>query len=109
MEKRKDHTFPDSFILSHYAIIATLIVLLDKSKLTNTVKAHCKTGLKVIGIIHGDLSYNARTKLLLEKEFNGFFVIFPKVYFNNRALIPTVMIIENIALCIKKNVVVDVI
>ncbi|MDO5989324.1 hypothetical protein Q4Q39_18115 [Flavivirga amylovorans] len=38
MEKTETYTLPDSFILPHYAIIATLMVLLDKSELTMPLK-----------------------------------------------------------------------
>ncbi|MDO5978699.1 hypothetical protein [Flavivirga spongiicola] len=103
MEKTETYTLPDSFILPHYALIATLIVLLDKSDLTDVVKEHCKTGLKVIGIIHADESYSSGTNLLSRKEFDGFFTLFPEIYFNNRALIPARMIIENIECCVKAN------
>ncbi|MDO5978581.1 hypothetical protein [Flavivirga spongiicola] len=103
MEKTEAYTLPDSFILPHYALIATLMVLLDKSELKDTVKKHCKTGLKVIGIIHADDSYNMGTNLLSRKEFDGFFTLFPEIYFNNRALIPAHMIIENLECCVKAN------
>ncbi|WP_303316432.1 hypothetical protein Q4Q34_06395 [Flavivirga abyssicola] len=103
MEKEDRYVLPDSFILPHYALIATLMVLLDKSELNQTVKKHCKTGLRVVGIIHADKSYNTGTNLLLNKEFDGFFALFPTEFFNNRALIPAIMIIENIEQCIKNN------
>ncbi|GAA3600030.1 hypothetical protein GCM10022396_16690 [Flavivirga amylovorans] len=41
--------------------------------------------------------------MLLNKEFDAFFALFPKDFFNNRALIPPIMIIENIEECIKNN------
>ncbi|MDO5978790.1 hypothetical protein [Flavivirga spongiicola] len=107
MEKTETYTLPDSFILPHYALIATLMVLLDKTELTYAVKNHCKTGLRVIGIIHAHEGYNTGTNLLSRKEFDGFFAFFPAAYFNNRALIPAHMIIENIESCIKINDVVN--
>ena len=103
MEKTETYTLPDRFILTHYGIIAKLILLLDKSELSNAVKKHCKMGLKIIGIICADESYNTGTNLLSKKEFDAFFALFPNDYFNNRALIPAHMIIENIELCVKTN------
>ncbi len=102
--KKEDHfALPDSFILPHYALIATLMVLLDKSELNHAVKKHCKTGLRVIGIIHADAGYNTGTNLLLNKKFDAFFALFPTEFFNNRELLPAIMIIENIEQCIKNN------
>ncbi|GAA3599936.1 hypothetical protein Q4Q39_11760 [Flavivirga amylovorans] len=103
MKKGDRYALPDSFILPHYAIIAVLMVLLDKSELNHAVKKHCKTGLRVIGIIHADEGYDTGTNLLLNKEFDAFFALFPKDFFNNRSLIPAIMIIENIEQCIKNN------
>ncbi len=103
MEKTETYVFPDSFILPHYALIAMLKVLLDKTELTNAVKKHCKTGLKIVGIISANTNYNTGTHLLLKEEFNAFFKSFPAIHFNNRELIPPTMIIENIEQCIKAN------
>lgn len=108
MKETKTYILPDSFILPHYGIIATMIVLLDKSELANAVKTHCKVGLKIIEIIHADARYSAGTNLLSKKTFDEFFKSFPAIYFNNRALIPANMIIENIELCIKANKVIHV-
>ncbi len=99
----KDDTLPDSFILPHYALIATLIVLLDKSELTGAVKKHCKTGLRAVGIIHANVCYGSGTDPLYRKEFDSFFKTFPVAYFNHRALIPAITIIENIEQSIKAN------
>ncbi len=99
----KTEVLPDSFILPLYGIIATLIVLIDKSELKNNVKTHCKTGLKVMGIIYADKSYNTGTHLLYQKEYDGFFTIFPIAYFNNRELISANTIVINIELCVKTN------
>ncbi|NMH89594.1 hypothetical protein [Flavivirga algicola] len=99
----KDDTLPDSFILPHYALIATLIVLLDRSELSSKVKTHCKTGLKVVGVVHANVCYGSGTKPLSKKMFDSFFEEFPAIYFNNRALIPAITIIENIERCIKAN------
>ncbi|GAA3588003.1 hypothetical protein GCM10022396_01480 [Flavivirga amylovorans] len=49
------------------------------------------------------MSYNTGTNLLSRKGFDGFFKLFPAIYFNNRALIPANMIIDNIELCVKAN------
>ena len=44
MVKIETNKLLHDFILSHYAVIATLIVLLDRSSLTNEVKNMVKKG-----------------------------------------------------------------
>ncbi len=108
MEKTKAYTLPASFIKSHFNIIFSLLMFLNKSDLTNVVKKHCKTGLKVIGIIYDDLNYNTGTKPLSEKEFDAFFKSFPRSYFNHRELIPVNMIFKSLELSIKTNSIANV-
>ena len=108
MKKTKTNTLSHSFIRSHYVIASSLMWLLDRSSITNSVKKHCKIGLKVIGIMYANLCYNTGTHLLSKQEFDGFFKLFPTAYFNNRELISVNMIIENIAWCIKTNDIVNV-
>ncbi|GAA3598205.1 hypothetical protein Q4Q39_19680 [Flavivirga amylovorans] len=103
MTKTEAFKYPDCLILPQYSIIAVLMVLIDKSHLTHAVKKHCKTGLKVIGIIYADTNYNTGTNLLSRKEFDAFFSLCPIAYFNNRELIPANTIIENIELCVRTN------
>ena len=103
MTKSKASRVPHSFILSHFDIIASLTLLLDRSSLINEVKKHCSTAFKVIAIIYTDSAYNTGTHLLSTKEFDDFFKYFPEPYFNNRGLIPVDMIVENIKSSIKLN------
>ncbi len=103
MEKEETYTWPDSFVLPHFVIIAVLHVLLDKTELDNAVKKHCKTGLKVVGIAHTDWAYNTGLNLLYKKEYDSFFRLFPLIYFDHRELIPANMIIDNIEQSIKAN------
>ena len=103
MNNTKNPTVPYSLTRPYFVTIEMLNVLLDKSNLTNEVKAHCKLGLKVVGIIYTDLSFNSGTSLLSKKEFDGFFSIFPKPYVNNRELIPVDTIITHLELCTKAN------
>ena len=107
MENEKTPTVPYSLTRSYLATIDVLIILLEKSNLTNEVKAHCKLGLIVVGVIYTDLSFNSGTSFLSKKEFDGFFSQFPKIYVNNRELIPIDMIIDNIQLCIKASKIVN--
>lgn len=100
MSKTKIQKSPQDFLLSHYITLALLILIFDKSGFSNTIKQHCQTGLKVLGIIYADQAYNIGTDALSGKEFDAFFKLFPRTYFNNRGLIPVNMIIKNIKLCI---------
>ncbi len=77
----KTEVLPDSFILPLYGIIATLIVLIDKSELKNNVKTHCKTGLKVMGIIYAGKSYNTGTHLFIPKRVRWVFYHLPHCVF----------------------------
>lgn len=108
MTKSKPNTLSHNFILTHNLITSSLLVLLNKSDLTNDVKKHCKMGLKIIGIIYADLGYNTGTDLLSRKEFDPFYKVFPIAYFNNRELISGDMIANNIDLCITANEIVTV-
>ena len=104
MEKTETHTFPDSLIIPpHYAIIATLLVLLDRSGLTNAVINHCKMGLMVLVIICDNRDYNTGTDLLSGKEFDAFFKSFPATYFKHRDLIPANIIFKSVELSFKTN------
>ena len=103
MTKTKVSTVPQSFILPHFGIIASLKLLLDRSSLSNNVKKHCNTAFKVVGIIYTDMVYHTGTHLLSRKEFDHFFTLFPEPFFNNRGLIPVDIIIENIKKCIKTD------
>ena len=107
MTKTKTNTLSHSFIRTHHGITSSMILLLDRSNLSNAVKKHCKLGLKVIGIIYTDLDYNTGTHLLLRKEFDTFFKSFPHAYFDNRALISVDTIITNIEYCITANDIVN--
>ncbi len=109
MPETETEKSPHRFLLSYYITIASLIVLLDKSSLTNTVKKHCKTALKVIGIIYEDQGYNTGLGTLSRKEFDVFFKLFPAVYFDNRELISVDLIVKNIKLSITTNDVVHMV
>ncbi|GAA3626735.1 hypothetical protein GCM10022397_10460 [Flavivirga jejuensis] len=89
--------------MPHYATIATLIALLGISGLNNAVIKHCKTGLKVIAIIYNNPDCNSRKNILSRKKFDAFFALFPSTYFNNRELISSKTVLENIEICIKTN------
>lgn len=108
MEKNKVPIEPHSFILSQHDIIVSLTLLLDRSVLSNAVKEHCNTALKVIGIIYTDLAYSTGTQLLSRKEFDTFFKSFPAAYFNNRELISVDTLTKNIKKCIETNEVVAI-
>jgi len=103
MKKNKEPIEPNSFILPQHDILASLALLLDRSNLSNAVKEHCGTALKVMGIIYTDLAYDTGTQLLSRKEFDDFFKLFPEPFFNNRGLIAVDMIVENIKKCIKTD------
>ncbi|AUP79485.1 hypothetical protein [Flavivirga eckloniae] len=103
MEKTEVNTSSDNFALPPYDIIVTLIGLLNKSGLSDNVVKHCITGLKVIIVIRIDKENNTGTDVLTRKEFDDFYEKLPYVYFNNRASIPPIMIIENIDQCIKAD------
>lgn len=103
MLKTKVSTVPYPFILSHFDVVASLTLLLDRSDLSNDVKKHCHTAFKVVGIIYADTAYHTGTHLLSRKEFDDFFKLFPGPFFNNRGLIPVNMIVENIKTCIKTD------
>lgn len=103
MLKTKASTVPHRFILVHYDMVVSLTLLLDKSGLSNDVKKQCNTAFKVIGIIYANLAYNTGTHLLSRKEFDTFFKSFPAAYFNNRAVIPVDMIVENIKKSIRTS------
>ncbi|GAA3600761.1 hypothetical protein Q4Q39_12345 [Flavivirga amylovorans] len=100
MPETETQKSPQDFLLSHYITLALLILIFDKSGFSNTIKQHCKTGLKVLGIIYANQAYNIGTKALSNKEFDAFFKLFPNTYYNNRELIPVDLIIKNIKLCI---------
>ncbi|GAA3595233.1 hypothetical protein Q4Q39_07310 [Flavivirga amylovorans] len=100
MPETETQKSPQNFLLSHYITLALLILIFDKSGFSNTIKQHCKTGLKVLGIIYAHQVYNIGIDALRDKEFDAFFKLFPSTYFNNRGLIPVDMIIKNIKLCI---------
>ncbi|AUP79689.1 hypothetical protein [Flavivirga eckloniae] len=87
-------------LMSHYVTLALLILLIDKSGLTKTVKTHCKTGLKVIGIIYANEAYGMGTEALLEKEFKEFFKLFPPSCFNDQGVISADIVLKNLKLCI---------
>ncbi|MDO5969264.1 hypothetical protein Q4Q35_05535 [Flavivirga aquimarina] len=109
MEKTEDLTFPDNLnIPNHYAIIATLFVLLDRSGLSHTVTTHCKMGLRAIAIIYDDPDFNSRTELLSAKEFNAFFSFFPAAFFNSRDLIPVDKLFDSVLLSLKSNKVIRI-
>ena len=108
MEKNKEPIEPHAFILSQHDIITSLALLVDRSGLSNAVKEHCSTALKVIGIINTDLVYSTGTHLLLRKEFDRFFKSLPAAYFNNRELIPVVTLTKNIKKCIETNEIVAI-
>ncbi|MEP5341658.1 MAG: hypothetical protein ABJL44_04545 [Algibacter sp.] len=108
MTKIKANTLSHHFILTHNLITSSLLILLNKSDLTDDVKNHCKIGLKVIEIIYADLGYNTGTNLLSRKEFDSFYNAFPMAYFNNRELISVDMIANTIELCITTNKIVTV-
>ena len=107
MSNSKTPAVPYSLIRPYFATIKMLNVLLDKSNLTNEVKAHCKLGLSAVGIIYTGLSCNSGMILLYQKEFDEFFSLFPKDYANNRGLTPVTMIITNLELCIEVNDIVN--
>ncbi|AXP80422.1 hypothetical protein CJ739_1331 [Mariniflexile rhizosphaerae] len=108
MEKNNTPIELHSFILSQYDIIASLTLLLDRSALSNAVKEHCGTALKVMGIIYTDLAYGTGTQLLSRKEFDTFFKSFPTVYYNNREQISIDTLTKNIKKCIETNEVVAI-
>lgn len=108
IEKNKIPIEPHSFILSQHDTITSLKLLLNKSSLSNTVKEHCSTAFKVMGIIYTDLVYSTGTRLLSRKEFDTFFKSFPAAYFNNRKLISIDTLTKNIKECIETNEVVAI-
>ncbi len=108
MPETKIQKLPHRFLLSYYITIASLIVLIDKSHLTHTVKKHCKTALKAIGIIYGNQSHNTGIHALYTKEFDVFFKSFPPAYFNNRGLISVDLMVKSIKLCMATNDVVHI-
>ncbi|MDO5968474.1 hypothetical protein Q4Q35_01515 [Flavivirga aquimarina] len=104
MEKPVILASPDCLnIPNHYAIIATLFVLLDKSGLSKTVISHCKLGLRVVATCYDYPEGNSRTKPLSAKEFNAFFSFFPASFANSRDSIPVGTILDALLLCIKSN------
>ncbi|AUP78232.1 hypothetical protein [Flavivirga eckloniae] len=105
----KVYTHPDNLITPPFSTIATLIMLLDKSGLTDAVKKHCKTGLKVVPIIYNNPEHDTRKDILSRKKYDAFFALFPDSYFNDRTLITTKIIIENVELFIKTNSVATVV
>ena len=100
MTETKTKKSQQDFLLSYYITIASLIVLIDKSSITNVVKKHCKTGLKVIGIIYANQAYGEGINTLSKKEFDAFFKLFPLAYFNDRESISVSMIVKNLKLCL---------
>ncbi|MDO5970242.1 hypothetical protein Q4Q35_10525 [Flavivirga aquimarina] len=104
MEKTKDLTFPDNLnIPNHYAIIATLFVLLDKSGLPNTDINYCKMGLRVIAVFYDNPDANSRSILLSDKAFDSFFALLPNCPVNSRGLIPVDIIFNSVLLLINPN------
>ncbi len=102
-DRYRDHKPSHRDILFCYVTIALLTVLLDKSSLSNAVKAHCKTGLKVIEVLHTDRHYNTGIEALYDKAFDAFFKLFAPVYFKNRGSISIDLILKTIEGCIKRN------
>ncbi len=105
-KKIKTPNSPQSLLQSHFIIIASLIILLDKSSLTDAVKAHCRTGFKVLEIMYLDRVYKTGRGSLFKKEFDTFFKCAPSAHYNSRELISTDMVIDNIRACISSNVVI---
>ncbi|AXP80476.1 hypothetical protein CJ739_1387 [Mariniflexile rhizosphaerae] len=108
MEENKKPIDPNSFILPQHDILDSLALLLNRSSLSNAVKEHCGTALKVMGIIYTDLAYNTGTQLLSRKEFDTFYESLPSVYFTNRELVSIDTLTKNIKRCIETNVVVSI-
>ena len=106
MEKNKEPIDSQYFILSQFDIIDSLTLLLDRSSLSNIVKEHCGTALKVIGVIYTDMIYGTGTQLLSRKEFDRFFKLLPTAYFDNRELLSIHTLTNNIRKCIETNEVV---
>lgn len=96
-------------LLSHYVTLALLILLLDKLDLSKAVKKHCETGLNIAGIIYADRIYKKGAGALSGKEFDAFFKMFPKEYFNNRESISDDLIMKNIKICMTTNDIVHII
>lgn len=105
IESYQDHKPSHSHILSCYVTIALLTVLLDKSSLSQAVKAHCNTGLKVIEILHTDRHYNTGIEGLYDQAFDAFFKLFAPIYFKNRGIISVDLIMTCIERSIKQNMV----
>lgn len=105
-KKIKTPNASQSLLQSHFAIIAALMVLLDKSSLTEAVKAHCRTGFQVIEVIYLDRVYKTGRGALYRKEFDSFFKCSPGAHYNSRELISTDRVIDNIRACISSNVVI---
>ncbi|MDO5971023.1 hypothetical protein Q4Q35_14540 [Flavivirga aquimarina] len=104
MEKTVALASPDCLnIPNHYAIIATLFVLLDRSGLSKTVIKHCKLGLKIVATFYDYPEGNSQSKPLSAKEFNAFFSFFPASFVNSRDSIPIGTILDALLLCIKSN------
>ncbi len=107
MKKNKVNNSRQILILTHQTLSNALALIINQTLLKEDVKIHCKLGLKVIGIILADLKYDTGTHLLMEKEFDRFFVSFPAEYYNqrkeNRTLICVYTVAKNIESCIKTN------
>ncbi|PLB17792.1 hypothetical protein [Mariniflexile rhizosphaerae] len=108
MEKNKEPIESNSFILPQHDILDSLRLLLDRSSLSNLVKEHCGTALKVMGILYTDLAYGTGAQLLSRKEFDTFFKSLPAVYYNNRELISIDTLTKNIKKCLETNEVVTI-
>ncbi|AUP79783.1 hypothetical protein [Flavivirga eckloniae] len=100
MQDTETKIIPYNVLMSHYITLALLILIFDKSGFSDDLKEHCKTGVKVVGIIYADKAYGTGTKALSGKEYDAFFKLFPPAYFNNRGAIPPDMVIKNLKLSI---------
>ena len=108
MEKNSEPIDHNSFILPQHDILDSLALLLVRSSLSDAVKDHCGTVLKVMGIIYTDLAYDTGTQLLSGKEFDTFYESLPSVYLTNRELVSIDMLTKNIKKCIEINEVVAI-
>ncbi|WP_303316759.1 hypothetical protein Q4Q34_08110 [Flavivirga abyssicola] len=108
MEKTVTDLLPDTFAMPPYAVIVTLISLLNSSGLADSVVKHCITGLKIITIMHLCKNHDIEIDILEKKYFDAFFEKLPQTYYKNRELITEIMIIENIDQCVKANKILSV-
>lgn len=96
---------PD-FLQSHYLILTTLLVLLDKAKLRDTVKDHIRIGFAVIEILYLDRVYGLGTKSLYKPEYNAFYKCFPE-HEDVREGIGVDKVIAHVRGCIRSGEVVE--